>query len=169
MRDHRVDVIADSSGAAATALAELASPTNAAKLKKSERDQLKGIIRDLWILQHGQLGMIQRMRRVTDERDAGGWAAVRMAIPRVAGKVAELMEFLSHFEGDIIYKDLDTYRQLQSMTMSRAGIYAELENMSPPETEEGWDLLAAVVDQIENLLAQIPAVREHLSDYPASE
>ncbi len=169
VQDERVDVVADSSGAAAAALVELVSPANAAKLRKSERDQLKGIIRDLEILHHGQSGVIQRMQRVTNERDAAAWPHVQRAIALVAGQVNELVSLLEHFEGDLIYEDLDTFRQLQSMSMSRAGIYRELADMPAPATEEGWDRVSSVVGQIEHLLAQIPVVQERLADYLKSE
>lgn len=173
VQDPNVGVVLDSSAATAAALDGLlrrlddqqAAGTDA---KSTERKQLKRLIRDLGFLAHMQYPVVDGLRQVVDQRDAASWGTVQHTLSNVVATVTGLVEFLADFEGDLVFRDLETFQQLQSMIMTRAGVYAELMDMPPPDTAEGWERLGRLADTIEHLLGRIVGIQERLSEYLAA-
>jgi hypothetical protein len=173
-RGTALSVIVDSSGAAAEAVKKLSSMLDNSTTRESlerrvEKRALKRVITDLVDIEHSQAPLPWLLRDYAKNGDSGNWGQVKSIISMNAPIVSELVEVLRSFDGDLIYKDLDTYKQLQFMVKTREGLYGELSHMEPPKSAAEMRQLFQIADNFDTLIAQMKVIQTKISAYLQKE
>ena len=165
-----LNIIVNSSGAAAEAarkfVNQLDEKASLDRIEdKIEKSKLKKVIRELVSIEHSQAPLPWLLRNYVQSEDPRNWGQVKAIISENTPIITELVDVLKKFDGDLIYKDLDTYKQLHSMMMSRAGLYAGLSKMGPPKSPDEKAKLLKIADNFDMLISQIKLVQLKLSYY----
>ncbi len=162
-------LIADSSGAAARAATRFAREINPpdanARMQGSEKEQLKRVIRDLVSIEGSQAPLPRLLRSYVKERDPGNWSQVKDVVAMNAPLVSDLAAVMGNFDGDLVYKDLNTYKKLNTAIKSRAGLYGDLARMNPPSSEKENAELLRIADNFDVLIREMKSVEIKLSAY----
>jgi len=173
-RGSALSIIVDSSGAAADAVRKLStlldnSTTREALESRVEKQALKKVIAELVTIEQGQAPLPLLLRTYAKSDDPRNWEQVKHTIAVNAPVVSELVELLGAFDGDLIYKDLDTYKQLKFMVHTRAGLYGELSQLEAPRTAAEKRQLLRIADNFDELIAQTKVIQKQLSSYLQKE
>lgn len=173
-RGTALSIIVDSSGAAADAVKKLSSMLDNSTTRESlehrvEKQALKRVIADLVDIEHSQAPLPWILRGYARNNDPRGWGQVTGIISANAPIVSELVEVLRAFDGDLIYKDIDTYKKLHFMVRTRAGLYRELSQMEPPKSAAEKRQLLQIADNFDALIAQMKVIQVKLSAYLQKE
>ena len=158
------------SGAAAEAAAKfsklLSTPAAQEKVKSDvEKEKLKYVISRLVSIEYSQAPLPWLLRGYVQSEDPGNWGQVTSVITLNSPIVSELVDVLESFDGDLIYKDLETYKQLRFMMSSRAGLYSQLSTMEPPKSAAEKQQLLEIAENFEKLIAQMKIIQEKLGEY----
>jgi len=169
-----LSIIVDSSGAAADAVTKLSAmldnaTTRDALERRIEKRALKRVIADLVSIEGSQAPLPWLLRNYAKSDDPRNWEQVKSIISLNAPVVSELVDVLRSFDGDLIYKDIDTYKQLQFMVTTRAGLYGELSSMQPPKSPAEKRQLLQIADNFDALISQMKKIQSKLSSYLQQE
>ncbi len=163
-------IIVNASGAAADATNQFLQQIDSSAGQKgfsndAEREQLKNVIHQLVSIEHSQAPLPWLLRRYAEQSDPGNWDQVKDVILMNAPKIQNLQDFLGKFNGELIARDLGTYKQLYNMTEERSGLYNELSKMPPPTSPGDKKKLLKIADNFDRLIAQIKIVQNKLARY----
>ena len=163
-------IVVESTGAAAQAATqfaqELSKPDASARAEQRlEKEQLKQVIEDLVSIEYMQAPLPWLLRAYVRDGNFGNWEQVKLVINSDAKPVSDLVDLMEKFDGDLVYKDLETYRQLRTIVSSRAGLYGELASMKPPPTDQEKAQLLQIADNFDVLISQTKLIEKKLSDY----
>lgn len=152
-----LSIIVDSSGAAASAVKKLSSMLDNSTMRESlerrvEKRALKKVIADLVRIEDSQAPLPRLLRSYAKNGDFRNWDQLKEIISMNAPIVSELVEVLQAFDGDLIYKDIDTYKRLQFMVRTRAGLYEELSQIKPPKSAAEKRQLLQIADNFDALI-----------------
>ncbi|UVM48188.1 hypothetical protein LOY38_17425 [Pseudomonas sp. B21-015] len=169
-----LSIVVNSSGAAVEAVKKLSSMLDSSTTRESlerrvEKQALKRVIADLVKIEQSQAPLPWLLRTYVDNNDPSDWNQVKTVISTNAPVVSELVEVLRSFDGDLIYKDIDTYKQLTFMVNARAGLYGTLSQAEPPKSDSEKKQLLQIADNFDTLIAQMKVVQNKLSTYLKSE
>ena len=162
----------DSSAAAARATGDFAkrleSVENVQRVETVlERDELKSVIRDLMFIELHQASLPDVLRDYAAGGRPEDWDQVREVLEANSPVVERLVSLLEQFDGSLIYRDVETYRELSWMLRHRAGLYRWLGVGGRPTTADDKALLFAIADNFDELVAQIKTVQIRLGHYLA--
>ncbi|QFG31788.1 cell envelope integrity protein TolA [Pseudomonas umsongensis] len=169
-----LSIVVNSSGAAVEAVKKLSSmldssTTREALERKVEKQALKRVIADLVRIEQSQAPLPWLLRKYVENDSPRNWNQVKDVISMNAPIVSELVEVLRSFDGDLIYKDIETYKQLSFMVHTRAGLYGELSQAESPKSDAEKKQLLKVADNFDTLISQMKIIQNKLSDYLKSE
>ena len=168
-------IIVELSRAAADAAAkfaqELEKSSGITKVEENvEKEQLKKFIKDLSSVREVNAPILLRLRRYVETRgNAENWNQVMNELALSAPIVSELVSVLQSFDGDLIYKDIETYKELRLLISTRAGLYSSLADAGPPSTPEEWQDLIKIANNFQNIVEQMGIVQMLLAQYLNSE
>lgn len=165
-----LNIFVDSSGAAAEAAAKFAylleNKSAKAKVESDiEKEKLKDVIRGLVTIEYSQAPLPWLLRNYAQSEDPKNWQQVTSVIATNTPIISELVDVLGSFDGDLIYKDMETYKQLRFMMNSRAGLYHQLANMKPPKSKIEKEQLLKIADNFEALINQMKLIQSKLGKY----
>jgi hypothetical protein len=167
-------IIVNSSASAAEAAAqfakEISTPAGMEKLERNiEKAELKRVIRDLVSIETGNVSTSYLLQRYAIQPNPGSWQLVQDVVARTAPIISDVADLLEKFDGDLVFKDLETYRELRRTISSRVGLYASLSNMPPPSNDAEKAELREFAGNLNKLIYQIRIVQERLSIYLMDE
>lgn len=165
-----LNIFVDSSSAAAEAVRKFAEQLNTPAAKDSlegkiEKEKLKRVIRDLVRIEYSQAPLPWLLRNYVRDEDPRNWQQVTSIIAQNTPIISELADVLQEFDGDLIYRDIETYKQLRFMMNSRAGLYGQLSHMAPPKSQGEKNQLLKIADNFEILINQMKTIQAKLSEY----
>jgi hypothetical protein len=145
---------------------ELSAPdANAQAQERLEKDQLKRVIEELVSIESSQAPLPWLLRNYVRNGDFRNWDQVKAILSMNTPLVSDLVDIMGKFDGDLVFKDLATYKQLRMIVDSRASLYAELGSVKPPPSEQEKAQLLKIADNFDVLISQMKVVEKKLSDY----
>lgn len=167
-------IIVNSSASAAEAAAqfakEISTPDGMEKLQQNiEKAKLKRVIRDLVSIEAGNFSIYSLLESYAIHPNPDSWQRVQEIVARTAPIISDVADLLEKFDGDLVFKDLETYRELRQTITSRLGLYTSLSNMPPPSNDAEKAELLEFAGNLKKLIEQIRIVQGRLSIYLMDE
>lgn len=173
-----LDVVVDSSGAAAGAARKLSErlntpTTNDALKSRIEKKKLNRLLSKLIESEISKAPIPGLLREYVRSGDPSDWHTVTLEIKRNSLIISDLIELLENFDGDLVHKDMETYRELRYIINSRArrfeqlkpDLNSNLDTSSPPGTQREKDQLLKIAENFETLINQMKSIEIKLRDY----
>ncbi len=132
-------------------------------VEPGEKEQLKGVIKGLVTIEYANEPLPSLLRNYVAGRRE--WNDVKSALSASLQPVSELVALIEQFNGDLVYKDLPTYKELRRTVNSRSELNRELENLRPPLSDQEKQQLLKIADNFEALSAQMKSLQTKLSKY----
>ena len=169
-----LSVIVDSSNSIADATREftkaLESQEALERIENNiEKEELGYILRRLIDIEYGQTPLLRSLRIYAKSEGTWGWSGIIDEIYLNIPIINDLVDVLETFNGDLIFRDLGTYKQLQFMTKDRVKLYEQLKSMGPPTSQYEKEQFSKIVDNLESLITQSKIIQIRLSEYVNSE
>ncbi len=131
----------------------------------SEMARLKGIIHQIIELQYLQSPLPGLLRYYAKSKTKDNWDQVARSIDHIAKLVRDLVETLSHFDGDFLIYRLKAYKALVSTVRSRKRIIDELEPMNVPRSKKDIANILRMADEYEILIRYLEQSEKDIAEY----